>query len=78
MGNAGYHCKDHGPTILQGVHATHVVMHLRPLVGENLLCGDLVQGLLEQVPHAPQLPLVLFHALDACNGGAAMMEFELY
>ena len=67
MSIASFPHKKQKPTVLLRVRAPHVIVHIGALVGEYFLGSDLVQGLLEKVAHAPQLPLVLLHALDACD-----------
>ena len=77
MWAARFQYKKQKRTVLLRVHAPHVVVHIGALVDKYLLGSDLVQGLLEQVAHTPQLPLVLLHALDACNW-IALMDHKLY
>ena len=60
------------PTIFQSVHLLHMIVHIGPLIGKDFPGSDLVQGLLEQVAHAPQLAFLILLALDTCSSGRAM------
>ena len=60
-----------GLTKFLSVHLPQVVVHVRPLSGKNLLGSDLVEGLLEQITHAPQLTLMVLLALDSCSTSCA-------